>query len=82
MVQLGQTGADTITHIASVLVLLALGVGVPAVVGFFQPTALQGIWIWLFEIAVAIGGSYYSAKFQASPSGGVSISTDATSTKI
>ena len=80
---LGNSGADTITHIVSIACLTMLGLGVPAIVGVFQPTALgaaDGVPFFGFETVVAIMAAYYSVKYQTTPTG-VTISTDASSTK-
>lgn len=78
MVQLGQNGSDTITHIVSLLVLLGLGLGVPAIIGEFQKGPLDDVALVAFygyEATVAICAAYYSIKYQ---SAGTVITTDPT----
>jgi len=80
MGNLGQTGADTLTHIVSIVALLALGASVPAVLGFYQHQAwddVELVAIAGFESCVAVGMAYYSMKFQMTPAG-VNISSDDT----
>lgn len=77
---LGQSGADTLTHIVSIVALLALGVAVPAVLSFYQHQPwddIELVGIASFESCVAVGMAYYSMKFQMTPSG-VNISSDDT----
>jgi len=78
MVQLGQNGADTVTHIVSLIVLLGLGLGVPAIIGEFQHQPLDDVALigfYGFEATVAVCAAYYSIKYQTS---GTTITTDPT----
>jgi len=78
MVQLGQNGADTVTHIVSLIVLLGLGLGVPAIIGTFQHQPLDDVALVAFygyEATVAVAAAYYSIKYQTT---GTVITTDPT----
>lgn len=77
---LGRAGADTLTHIVSIVALLALGTGSTAVIGYYQAIDhfddIALISVAGFLTVVAIMMAYYSVQYQTSPSGGVIIDTN------
>lgn len=81
MALLGQTGSDTITHIVSLVTLLALGIAVPLifVMGHVTLDTTAIAFITAFETVDVLMMGYYSVKYQQTPTGGVIISTDANS---
>lgn len=81
---LGQTGADTITHIVSMVCLAAIGLGFPIILAETNAipsnvdTATHAaviVAICGVETAVVIEMGYYSTQYQKSPTGQITFTT-------
>jgi len=86
MTQLGQAGADTVTHIVSIGVIGLMALGFPVILAAFNaipnnvdtPThAAVVISIAEVEAIMAIMAAYYSVQYQKTPTGQINIVTTA-----
>lgn len=69
---LGRTGSDTLTHIVSIMCLLVLGLGSPAILCYFQHAPLDDVEIIAlagFWSTISVMMAYYSVQYQTTATG-------------